>query len=205
VPASSFAEQPARQCVRSRCRSIEDCAQTAPSRAGIRPPILKTGAWQRKSNIPPAERKRYWDQAVSQTYFPLELGFRGTSSFAGDLEVWSLGNLSISRNVSDGFVYRRHQRHVLHDREDSYLITVPELSAISFTQDGTEVRCRPGAFLTERSHLPYEFSYAEPNALWVRKVPSVLRARIGRIERVAPLSLDATRASPLLQTCLIES
>jgi hypothetical protein len=56
----------------------------------------------------PAERKRYWDRAVSQTYFPLELGFRSTPSFVGDLEVWSLGNLSISRNVSDGLVYRRH-------------------------------------------------------------------------------------------------
>jgi AraC-like DNA-binding protein len=142
----------------------------------------------------PAARKRYWDQAVSKTYFPLELGFRSTPSFAGDLEVWSLGNLSISRNVSDGLVYRRHQRHVLHDREESYLITVPELSEIRFSQDGTDVRCRPGAFLMERSHLPYEFSYAEPNALWVLKVPSaVLRARIGRIDRLASLSLDATR------------
>jgi hypothetical protein len=146
VPASSFAEQPARQCVRSRCRSIEDCAQTDPSRAGISLPILKTGAWHASkystAQSAPAERKRYWDQAVSQTYFPLELGFRSTPSFAGDLEVWSLGNLSISRNVSDGLVYRRHQRHVLHDREQSYLITVPELSEISFAQDGTEVRCR---------------------------------------------------------------
>jgi AraC-like DNA-binding protein len=142
----------------------------------------------------PAARKRYWDQAVSKTYFPLELGFRNTPSFAGDLEVWSLGNLSISRNVSDGLAYRRHQRHVLHDREESYLITVPELSEIRFSQDGTDVRCRPGAFLLERSHLPYEFSYAEPNALWVLKVPSaVLRARIGRIDRLASLGLDATR------------
>jgi AraC-like DNA-binding protein len=142
----------------------------------------------------PAARKRYWDQAVSQTYFPLELGFRNTPSFAGDLEVWSLGNLSISRNAPDGLVYRRHQRHVLHDREESYLFTEPEISEVSFSQEGTEVRCRPGAFLMERSHLPYQFSYAEPNSLWVLKVPSaVLRARIGRIERLASLTLDATR------------
>ncbi|CAM5762119.1 Transcriptional activator NphR [Labrys miyagiensis] len=142
----------------------------------------------------PAARKRYWDQAVSQTYFPLELGFRNTPRFSGDLEVWSLGNLSISRNVSDGLVYRRHQRHLLHEREESYLITVPELSEISFAQDGKEVRCRPGAFLVERSHLPYEFSYADPNALWVLKVPSAtLRARVGQPERLASLSFDSTR------------
>ncbi|MDQ0394383.1 helix-turn-helix domain-containing protein [Labrys monachus] len=142
----------------------------------------------------PAARKRYWDEAISQTYFPLELGFRSGPSFSGDLDVWSLGNLSISRNLSDGLIYRRHQRHLLHEREESYLITVPELSEISFAQDGKEVRCRPGAFLVERSHLPYEFSYVEPNALWVLKVPSAtLRARVGQPERLASLSFDSTR------------
>lgn len=142
----------------------------------------------------PAESKRYWDQAVSQTYFPLELGFRNTAHFSGELEVWTLGDLSISRNASDGMVYRRRQRHLLHEREESYLITVPELSDIRFEQAGKEVRCKPGAFLVERSHLPYEFSYAEPNSLWVLKVPgAVLRTRIGHPERLASLSFDSTR------------
>jgi AraC-like DNA-binding protein len=147
----------------------------------------------------PTARKRYWDQAVSRTYFPLELGFRNTPSFSGDLDVWTLGNVSISRNVSDALVYRRHQRHLLHEREESYLITVPERSEISFSQDGKEVRCKPGAFLVERSHLPYEFSYAEPNALWVLKIPSAtLRARVGQPERLASLRFDSTRGAGAL-------
>lgn len=142
----------------------------------------------------PAERKRYWDRAVSSTYFPLELQFGSASGFSGNIDAWTLGGVSLSRNVSDGLVYRRHERHLLHERDESYLITVPERAEISFSQDGKDVRCRPGTFLVERSHLPYEFSYAEPNALWVLKVPSAtLRARIGQPERLATLSFDATR------------
>lgn len=138
--------------------------------------------------------KRFWDQAISRTYFPLDLTFRPGPAFSGDLDVWTLGAVSISRNVSDALVYRRHRRHLVHERDESYLITVPERSDISFSQDGKDVRCSPGAFLVERSHLPYEFSYGEPNALWVLKVPSaMLRARIGQPERLASLSFDCTR------------
>jgi len=145
------------------------------------------------AQVAPAARKRYWDQAISDTYFPLELGFRNTATFTGDLEVWTLGNLSISRNVSDGLIYRRHKRHLLHEREESYLITVPERSEIRFAQAGKEVCCKPGTALVERSHLPYDFSHSDPNALWVLKVPNTtLRARVGQPERLASLRFDAT-------------
>ena len=151
------------------------------------------------AQVDPAARRRYWDQAISDTYFPLELGFRNTATFSGNLEVWTLGNLSISRNVSDGLIYRRHKRHLLHEREESYLITVPEQSEISFTQAGKEVRCKPGTALVERSHLPYDFSHSDPNALWVLKVPNTtLRARVGQPERLASLRFDATRGAGAL-------
>jgi len=146
------------------------------------------------AQVAPAARRRYWDQAISDTYFPLELGFRSTANFSGDLDVWTLGSLSISRNVSDGLLYRRHKRHLLHEREESYLITVPEQSEVSFAQAGKEVRCKPGAALVERSHLPYDFSHSDPNALWVLKVPNTtLRARVGQPERLASLRFDTTR------------
>lgn len=143
----------------------------------------------------PAMRRKFWQDAVSQTYFPLDLRFGGGADFAGSLDAWSLGQVSVSRNVCDGLVYRRNERHLVSEREESYLITVPEVSEIRFEQDGRDVRCRPGSFLIERSHLPYEFSHRDPAALWVMKVPSaVLRARIARPERLATLQFDASRS-----------
>ncbi|WAC27739.1 helix-turn-helix domain-containing protein [Ancylobacter sp. SL191] len=143
----------------------------------------------------PMQRRQFWQTAVSSTYFPLDLRFASGDTFTGSLGAWSLGPISVSRNVSDGLLYRRHERHLVAEREESYLITVPELAEIRFEQDGRQVQCRPGAFLIERSHLPYEFSHSDPAALWVMKVPSaVLRARIARPERLATLQFDASRA-----------
>jgi AraC-like DNA-binding protein len=142
----------------------------------------------------PAARKRVWSEAVARTYFPLDIAFRSAPDFSGALDVWSLGQVSLSRNASDGMQYRRRERDLVQEREESYLITVPERSDIRFVQDGKDVSCHPGAFLVERSHLPYEFSYAETNALWVLKVPSaVLRARVGEPERLATLRFDSSR------------
>jgi AraC-like DNA-binding protein len=143
----------------------------------------------------PASRRKYWQDAVSRTYFPLDLRFGGGTDFAGSLDGWSLGPVSVSRNVADGLLYRRHEHHLVTEREESYLITVPEFAEIRFEQDGRDVRCRPGAFLIERSHLPYEFSHRDRAALWVLKVPSaILRARIARPERLATLQFDGSRS-----------
>jgi AraC-like DNA-binding protein len=143
----------------------------------------------------PNARQHFWQDVVSKTYFPLDLRFPKGRDFEGSLGVWSLGQLSVSRNLSNGLLYKRHERHLVNEREECFLITVPELAEIRFEQDGKDVRCRPGAFLIERSHLPYEFSHQDPAALWVLKIPSaVLRARISRPERLATLQIDASRS-----------
>jgi AraC-like DNA-binding protein len=146
-------------------------------------------------DAPPHARQSFWQEVVTKTYFPLELRFPAGRDFQGSLGAWSLGELSVSRNIANGLFYKRHERHLVNEREECFLITVPELAEIRFEQDGKDVRCRPGAFLIERSHLPYEFSHRDPAALWVLKVPSaVLRARIPRPERLAALQIDAGRS-----------
>ncbi|MCK0198174.1 helix-turn-helix domain-containing protein [Ancylobacter sp. 6x-1] len=143
----------------------------------------------------PVARRAFWQDAVSKTYFPLDLRFGPGSAFSGSLETWSLGPVAVSRNVCEGLLYRRSEHHLVGEREESYLITVPELAEIRFEQDGRDVCCRPGAFLIERSHLPYEFSHRDAASLWVLKIPSaVLRARLGSPERLATLQFDATRS-----------
>lgn len=147
------------------------------------------------TQVMPAPRHQLWQDAVSKTYFPLDQRFGSGSKFSGSRGAWSLGLVSVSHNVSDGLVYRRHERQLVAESEESYLITVPELGEIRFEQDGRQVHCRPGSFLIERSHLPYEFSHRAPSALWVMKVPAaVLRARIARPERFASLQFDANRS-----------
>lgn len=147
------------------------------------------------TDIPLHSRRQYWQDVVSRTYFSLDLRFPGSRDFSASLGAWSMGPVSVSRNIANGLLYKRHERHLQNEREESFLITVPELAEIRFEQDGKDVRCKPGGFVIERSHLPYEFSHHEPAALWVLKIPSaVLRGRISRPERLATLRFDATRS-----------
>ncbi|WP_257168145.1 helix-turn-helix domain-containing protein [Bradyrhizobium sp. SRS-191] len=146
------------------------------------------------SDVPRPGRPQYWQDIVSQTYFPLDLRFASGSALDGHLQAWTLGPLSMSRNVCDGLLYRRRKHHLVAEREESFLVTIPDQGEIRFVQDGKDVRCRPGAFLVERSHLPYEFSHDDPAALWVIKIPrAVMRTRIACPERLATLQFDATR------------
>jgi AraC-like DNA-binding protein len=149
--------------------------------------------------VAPRERNRFWHEAVAQAYFPLDLSYRDADRFEGSIELWDLGEVSLSRLVTDGITYARRAHHLRKDPEEHFLITVPERADIRFLQDGMEVACRPGGFVVERSHLPYEFSDPDANALWVLRVPaSLMRQRLSIPDRFAALGFDcATGAGRL--------
>src|SRR6266849_5822860 len=102
------------------------CTDPVSTEFGVRD-MLTTYA---TTDIPPHSRRQFWQEIVSKTYFPLDLSFAGGSDFRASLGAWSLGPVSVSRNVSDGLLYKRHERHLLNEREECYLITVPELAAL---------------------------------------------------------------------------
>jgi AraC-like DNA-binding protein len=146
------------------------------------------------SAVTPLNRGSYWRNAISTAYFPLDLTYRDEAAFSGELDCWSLGNVSLSRLECEAILYKRHERQIVAEREKHFLITIPERNGVSFKQSNREVKCAPGGFVIERSDEPYEFWHGEPNALWVLKFPSsALRARVGPPERFAALTFDATQ------------
>ena len=113
------------------------------------------------------DRSRHWHDAIAKAYFPLELTFRNPDSFSGDLSLWTLGDVSLSRLTSEALQYRRLPHHLKGERDEHFLVTVPARSEVFFSQCGKGVRCNPGGFILERSHEPYEFSHGEAADLWV--------------------------------------
>ena len=144
------------------------------------------------AHAPAPLRSRHWQQVISGTYFPLELDFRDVESFDGRLELWQLGAVSLSRLTSDGLSYVRERRHLSAEVDEHYLVTVPALSDVQFAQCGQQIRCRPGGFILERSHEPYEFAHADRNDLWVLKVPATaLAGQLRSPDRFCTLQFDA--------------
>lgn len=145
------------------------------------------------TEVPVTTRSQYWNEVIGSTYFPLQLRFRRPEMFDGQLSVWKLGAVSLSRLTSDPLSYTRLKRHLVHERDEHYLVTVPAVSDVSFSQCGRDLRCGPGGFLIERSDEPYEFSYARANDLWVLKVRGGdLLDRVRLPDRFCAIPFDAT-------------
>jgi AraC-like DNA-binding protein len=144
------------------------------------------------SRTPIQDRSRHWHEAIAKAYFPLDLAFRDPDHFFGDLKLWTLGAVSLSRLTSDALRYRRLPQHFRAERDEHFLVTVPARSEVFFSQCGKEVRCHPGGFILERSHEPYEFSHAAAADLWVLKVEAkALGGRIRQPDRFCSLQFNA--------------
>lgn len=145
--------------------------------------------------IPEKHDVVYWREVVADAYFNLQLSFRDEHRFDGQLDIWDLDSLQLSRLQSSGLVYRRLRQHCsAQDRQ--VLVTVPFKSEVEFSQLGRNTRCAPGQFLLESSEEPYDFSYGQDNAMWVLKVPvSALKARIGEPSRFCARQYDSVQGA----------
>lgn len=157
------------------------------------------------NGIEPASRSRHWHDAIASTYFPLDLSFKNSERFEGELKSWRLGDLSLSRLMSRPLTYRRLPKHLTGERDEEYLITVPVRSDVYFSQCGNDVTCNPGGFILERSHEPYEFAHGEDNCLWVLKVSDkVLGGRIRAPDRFCSMQFDAGNGAGGLFTDMLQ-
>jgi len=156
------------------------------------------------SQTPLYDRSRHWHDTIARTYFPLDLAFRNPESFSGDLSLWQLGDVSLSRLTSDALQYRRLPHHFKAERDEHFLVTVPARSEVFFSQCGKDVRCNPGGFILERSHEPYEFSHDEAADLWVLKVESkALGGRIRQPDRFCSMQFNAAEGAGGLFTDML--
>ena len=86
------------------------------------------------------DRSRHWHEAIASAYFPLDLRFRDSDRFSGDLTTWKFGDVSISRLTSDGLQYLRLPHHFRAARDEEFLVTVPAKSEVYFSQCGRDIK-----------------------------------------------------------------
>ena len=153
------------------------------------------------STLASSDRLQLWRENVASAYFELELEFGDAESFHGELKTFKLNTLSLSLLRSSALCYRRLVRHLTQDVDENYLLTVPELSDIQFSQRGRSIICPPGSFILERSGEPYEFLYGAPNALRVIKIPErALRLRVAAPDHLCAMRFDARDGAGALFT-----
>jgi len=142
--------------------------------------------------VAPDHKARFWSDAITSVFFPLNANPREPGRFGANLCNWNLGDVSLTRIRSGSIEYFRERAHLLADKEEHLLITFNGLSEVHFEQDRLSLTCRPRQFFIEMAHLPYVFSQLAPNDLWVLRIKaSLLRWHVGSVERFVPYAFDA--------------
>lgn len=145
-------------------------------------------------SVPANERSTYWSRVVSDIFFPLDAKTNMPDKFDGIIDNWELGSISLSRFCSSPMFYERQKHHLRGLSEDNLLITFATASDARFIQGGNDLHCRKNGFFIQRGDLPYQFSHAEDNTLWVLKVPTqMLKARVRVLERYTSYTYDSSR------------
>ena len=146
------------------------------------------------ARIAPADRSRGWSEFVSEIFFPLNASFSAPEQFHGTVENWDMGQISLSCFQSGPLCYDREKHHLRGRTEDHFLITFATESDARFSQGHCDLFCKKNGFFIQRGDLPYQFSHAEDNKLWVLKVPArILKTRIRSLDRYASYTYDSSR------------
>jgi len=144
--------------------------------------------------IAPNGKARFWSDAVTCVYFPLNARPSDPFRFSGKLRNWNLGDVSLSHIKSGPIRYLREPEHLRVDKEEHLLVTFSGDSDIRFEQDRMSLTCRRNQFFIEMAHLPYVFDQLEHNDIWVLRIrASLLKWHVGCIEKFVPYAFDAER------------
>ena len=122
--------------------------------------------------IPPQQRSAHWSSFVSGIFFPMSASFSAPEKFYGTIDNWELGQISLSRFDSAPVCYDRAKQHLRGRSENDLLITFATKSSARFIQGHNVLHCKKDGFFIQRGDLPYQFSHAENNELWVLKLPA---------------------------------
>jgi len=142
--------------------------------------------------VEPSERSLHWSKFVSGIFFPMRASFIAPDRFHGTIENWELGCVSLSRFCSGPVCYDRAKSDLRGRADDDLLITFAIGSEAHFAQGDYSLNCRPNGYFIERGDLPYQFSHADDNELWVLKVPGpMLKNRIRVVDHYLGHAYDA--------------
>lgn len=155
--------------------------------------------------LPASARAGHWNAVIAEAYFPLDLTFRDAARFEGQLELGSVGDVSLSRLRTEPVQYERHRHHISGATQEEYLITIPRQSPVDFRQLGREVCCDPGGFILERGDEPYRFFYSAANDLCVLKVAKpVLATKLRNPDRYCALVFNGREGIGSLFTTMAQ-
>ncbi|MCY0386988.1 helix-turn-helix domain-containing protein [Robbsia sp. Bb-Pol-6] len=145
----------------------------------------------------PAQRARFWRDAISAAFVELDCRIADPSPFRGSLKQNRVGPLSYTHVEAGGqSVSRPATRHVRHD--EYILVSIGTTGHGILRQDCREARLEVGGFAVYDTARPYELHFDAPFSQAVIQIPRLLlKERLGMTEHVTATFLEGR--DPLVQ------
>jgi len=147
------------------------------------------------NQLPAAQRLDYFDNLVSQTFFPMSCeSHPGTGrEFRGAIECQQLGEVGFAAIRSSPLDVYRRRSHIAQVSEAAYLVKVQVEGEGVLRQRGKEAHLSPGDFTLCLSSEPYDLHFQSDYSQVVLAVPqSLLEECVRQPTQHLGVRMDAT-------------
>lgn len=141
--------------------------------------------------VSPRQRQAYWQDVVCQTFVPLECQITRPDAFGGQLQVSTLGELTLAQVRAAEQHVRRTSPCIARSDDEYILVSLAHQGRAQVLQDGREASLEPGDFALYDTRHPYELKFSGAFSQTVLQIPHrALRERICNIERLTAMTLS---------------
>lgn len=148
-------------------------------------------------NVPARERSSYWQEAVCDTFVPLECRPHHKPSFSGLLLIHPFADLSIVDVTASAQTVVRNQQRISRSSDEFVLVSLALEGQSIIVQGGREATLGTGNFAIYDTRSPYELHFDDAFRHVVVQIP-----RLAMQQRLA--KLDLLTAIPLSRTPALE-
>lgn len=149
------------------------------------------------ATVPLHERSSYWQEAVCDTFVPLECRPHQNTSFSGSLLIHTFADLSIVDVSASAHTVVRTQQRIAQSSDEFVLVSLALEGESIIAQGGREAELSTGGFAIYDTRTPYELHFDESFRHVVVQIP-----RLAMQKRLA--KLDFLTAIPLSRNIALE-
>ncbi|MEQ8503480.1 MAG: helix-turn-helix domain-containing protein [Sneathiellaceae bacterium] len=154
------------------------------------------GAYANIDGVAPSRRLRAWNDALYDTYYPLDVNSTGNGFSCGRLFVDDVGPVRAGWVSSDAMIVHRRRGHLAGEGGDYVLLPMPLDDPLRLHQRGREALVRPGDLAMVATCDTYCYEQRTTNRHRPLRLPGqMLRRRVPHLEDLTAMQFRAGQPS----------
>jgi len=143
-------------------------------------------------HAPPGHRLRWWQEALSEVYYNLEVYSPHQEGLFGQLTEYDIGGIGLSRFASEEQRVFRSRSRIAMDSDDSYVVVLPNNKTMFYSQAGRSGFRTAGKHVLVNTQEFYELSSPDAYSNLTVKFPGeLLRQRFPCVDDHCAAAFEA--------------